>query len=292
MSTAGAPYEGLGEPIRGPRALTGDWSRFLHLTYNIARNQFKLRFFGSSLGYAWQLVRPLMLFGVLYVFFTQISHISVGQGKSGRYDGTQLLGCIVLFTFFAEATSGAVRSVLDSEGLVRKIAFPRMVIPASVVLLATFNLTLNLIVVFVFGLIEGVRPMLSWLELPLIVALLMVFATGLAMLLSAGFVYFRDLQPIWEVVLQVLFYASPVIIPLTLIQKNLSSTLLHVYMLNPLAVVLQQFRHAVVNPDAYGAGYWIGGTTRLLVPVGIVVAIFGLGLVVFNRVAPRVAEAL
>ena len=65
----------LGRPIRGPRALTGDWSRFWHLTYNIARNEFKLRFFGSVLGYLWQLMRPLLLFGVLYVFFTKIGKV-------------------------------------------------------------------------------------------------------------------------------------------------------------------------------------------------------------------------
>ena len=76
----------------------------------------------------------------------------------------------MLFTFFSEATGGAVSSVVDNEALVRKIQFPRMVIPLSIVLLALFNLGLNLVVVFVFALIGGVEPMLSWLELPLIVA--------------------------------------------------------------------------------------------------------------------------
>ena len=90
--------------------------------------------------------------------------------------------------------------------------------------------------------------MLSWLELPLILAMLALFAAGLAMLLSALFVYFRDFQPIWEVLLQVLFYASPVIIPLDHVQAKLSPTLFHIYMLNPLATVLQQFRHAMINP--------------------------------------------
>ena len=166
------PYESLGRPIRGPRALTDDWARFWHLTFNIARNEWKLRFFGSVLGYLWQLVRPLLLFGVLYVFFTMIADVGAGPARAIFY-GAQLLGSIVLFTFFAEATAGAVRSVVDNESLVRKIQFPRMVIPLSVVLLAMFNLALNLVVVFVFAL-SGVRPMLTWLELPLIVGLLAV----------------------------------------------------------------------------------------------------------------------
>ena len=132
MSVESVPYEALGRPIRGPRALTDDWGRFWHLTFNIAFTQWKLRFFGSALGYLWQLVRPLLLFTVLYVFFTQIGHVGIGVGPSGAFYGTQLLGSIVLYTFFAEATIGSVRSVLDNETLVRKIQFPRLVIPLSV----------------------------------------------------------------------------------------------------------------------------------------------------------------
>ncbi len=149
------PYEALGPPIGARSALTNDWARFWHLTFNIARTQWKLRFFGSVLGYFWQLVRPLLLFGVLYVFFTKIGHVGQGKdalsGEPNHFYGAQLLGSIVLFTFFAEATAGCVRSVVDNEALVRKIQFPRLVIPLSVVLLALFNLALNLIVVLIFA---------------------------------------------------------------------------------------------------------------------------------------------
>jgi ABC-2 type transport system permease protein len=189
--------EPLGQPIRGPRALSDSWTRFWHLAYNIARSEFKLKFFGSALGYLWQVVRPLLLFGVLYVFFVLVFHIDRAKGAAAHYYGAQLLGSIVLFTFFGEASSGAVRSVVDRENLVRKIHFPRLVIPLSIVLLASFNLALNLVVVLVFALAEGVRPMLTWLEAPLILAMLVVLCTGLAMLLSALFVDFRDIQPIW-----------------------------------------------------------------------------------------------
>jgi ABC-2 type transport system permease protein len=292
VSTPALVTEGLGRPIRGPRALTDDWGRFWHLTYNIARNEFKLRFFGSVLGYLWQLVRPLLFFAVLYVFFTQIADVTQGQGPSGRFYGAQLLASIVLFTFFQEATGGAVRSVVDRENLVRKIQFPRLVIPLSIVLLASFNLALNLVVVLVFALIEGVRPMLSWLELPLIVAMLVICSTGIAMLLSALFVKFRDILPIWEVVSQVIFYASPVIISLTAVKEKLSSTLFHLYMLNPLAGIFQQMRHAVVTHTTPSAAQALGGWAALLEPIAIVFAVFALGFWVFNRSAPHVAEDL
>jgi ABC-2 type transport system permease protein len=295
---AAAPFEGLGRPIKGPGALIRDWRRFWHLTYNIARNEFKLKFFGSALGYVWQVMKPLLLFGVLYVFFVVISHVGQGGKPSEKFYGVQLLGSIVLFTFFSEATLGAVRSVVDRENLVRKIQFPRLVIPLSVVLLSFFNLMMNLIVVLVFALISGVHPMLSWLELPLILVMLILFSTGLAMLLAAMFVRFRDIQPIWEVVSQIVFYGSPVIIPITTVREKLiipphdHQLLYHLYMLNPLVTVFQQFRHAMVTHGTPSAGQALGSWAGLLEPLGVVAAVFALGFWVFNRSAPFVAENL
>ncbi|HWW90955.1 MAG TPA: ABC transporter permease [Solirubrobacteraceae bacterium] len=280
-------YSDLGAPIRGPRALTDDRSRFWHLTYNIARNEFKLRFFGSALGYVWQLMRPLLLFGVLLFVFSHVAHVS-----NAPYYSVALLAGIVLFTFFGEATGGAVRSVVDRENLVRKIHFPRLVIPLSIVLLASFNLALNLIVVLIFALAEGVRPMMSWLEAPLILGMLIVYCAGLAMLLSALFVHFRDIQPIWEVVCQVLFYASGILIPVELLRARLSDTAFHLLMLNPLATIVEQFRHAMIDHSALSAGQALGGWWQLVEPIGIVVAIFAIGFWVFNRSAPLIAENL
>jgi ABC-2 type transport system permease protein len=294
------PYAGLGRPIKGPRALTNDWTRFWHLTYNIARNEFKLKFFGSVLGYIWQVMNPLLLFGVLYVFFVLIAKVGSKGKPDEQFYGVQLLGSIVLFTFFAEATAGAVRSVVDRENLVRKIQFPRMVIPLSIVLLAFFNLMLNLVVVLIFALISGVHPMLSWLELPLILIMLIVFATGMAMLLASLFVSLRDIQPIWEVFSQILFYGSPLIIPVVEVRKKLlyehpsplKTDLFHIYALNPLVAVFQQFRHAMITHATPSAGTTIGSWTGLLGPLAITVGVFALGFWVFNRTAPLVAENL
>jgi ABC-2 type transport system permease protein len=280
------------QSTHGPSALGNDFRRFWALTFTLARTEFKLRFYGSVLGYLWTLVRPLLLFGVLWVFFTQVGHVNNGKAPGERFYGAQLLGSIVLFTFFAEATGGAVRSVVDRENIVRKIHFPRLVIPISIVLLALFNLGLNLIVVAIFALSSGVHPMLSWAELPLILLALIVFATGVAMLLSALFVHFRDIQPIWEVISQVLFYASPVIISIQTVQAKLSHTLLHLYMFNPLAVIFQQFRHATITNATPSAGEVLGSWSSLFGALAIVVAIFAVGFAVFNRAAARIAENL
>jgi ABC-2 type transport system permease protein len=277
----------LGEAIKGPSALSGGWRRTLQLTVAIARNDFKLRFFGSALGYVWQLMRPLMLFSVLYVVFTQI--VPLG-GELENFPVALLLG-IVLFTFFAEATSGAVSCVVDRENLVRKIHFPRVVIPLAVVLTASFNLLLNLVVVVIFALANGVDPSLGWLGLPPLLILLALFATGMSMLLSALYVRYRDVQPIWDVVLQITFYGSLILVPYETIRDK-HEVLASGLVANPLAAVLQEARHLVVDPGYASAADAIGGGIRLIVPLGVAIGAFLLGLWVFNREAPRIAEEL
>jgi ABC-2 type transport system permease protein len=271
--------------ITGPSALSGSLPRFFHLTWTLAVQDFKLRFFGSMLGYLWQLMRPLMLFGVLYFVFTQAIRIGAGI----EYFAPTLLMNIVLFTFFGDATGGAVASVVERENLVRKVYFPRLVVPAAIVVTALFNLALNLLAVAIFVFASGVPVRLSWLMLPLLLVALVVFATGIAMLLSALYVRLRDVQPIWEVILQVLFYGTPIIYVIELVHVEWLQRLM---MMNPLGAILQQVRHTVIDPNAPSAAEAIGGTPYLLVPAGIVVGLFALGYWVFSREAPRIAEDL
>src|SRR3954454_7328944 len=275
----------LGAPIAGPSALGGSPRRFAYLALTLAATEFKLRFFGSALGYLWQLVRPLMLFGVLYVVFTQF----VKVGGPVAFYPVVLLANIVLFTFFQEGT-GAVGSMVDRESLVRKIHFPRMAIPVSVVLTAGFNLVLNLCVVMLFALASGVRPRWAWLQAPLLVLVLAALVLGLAMLLSALYVRYRDVKPIWEVVLQALFYATPVIYAVEAL--GVSTRVRELIMMNPIAAILEQFRHAVIDPGAPTAAEAAGGTLHLLVPLGVLLAAFVIGYRVFARAAPRIAEEL
>ena len=273
--------------MTGPAAISGDPRRFVALALTLAFTDFKLRFFGSVLGYFWTLVRPLMLFGVLYFVFSQI----VPLGANVSYYPLILLSGVVLYSYFAEATSASVRSVVERENLVRKIHFPRMVIPLSVTLTASFNLLLSLLVVFFFMAASGVEVRLTWLELPVLIVLLALFATGLAMLLSALFVSFRDVRPIWDVITQALFYATPVIYPIEQVAAR-NETLAQIAMCNPLAAIIQQFRYAMIDPNAQSAGEALGGAWMLLVPASVILAMFALGLWVFDHMAPRIADEL
>jgi ABC-2 type transport system permease protein len=276
----------LGEPIKGPSALGDSPQRLWHLTRTLAVSDFKLRFFGSVLGYLWQLMRPLLLFGVLYIVFTQIVRIG---GEVELYPVALLLG-IVLFTFFSEATGG-VSSLVDRESLIRKVDFPRLAVPLSTVLTALFNVALNLGAVLLFLMIAGGRVRLSWIEVPFLVLALAVLCAGLGMLLSALYVRYRDVKPIWEVALQILFYGSPIFYPIDAVIER-SEPAAKLMMLNPFAAILQQTRHALVAPSHPSVADVLGSNALVLVPVAIGVAVIGLGYVVFKRNAPRIAEQL
>ena len=280
----------LGRPIEGPSATGGDLDRLRHLTWTLATTDFKLKFFGSVLGYLWQIMRPLLLFSVLFLVFSVFLDLGAGLPY---YPAALLLG-IVLYTYFSESTSGSVRSLVTRETLVRKVQFPRLAVPLSVNLTALFNLALNLFPVLVFLLVLGGRPMWSWLQLPVLVVALGAFALGFSMLLSALFVRYRDVEPIWDVVLQATFYASPIIYPINQLLDNpqyhdLAQWLVR---LNPFATILQQARHAFISPEHMSAAQAVGGAPWLLVPAIITLVALIIGYRVFDRSAPRVAEEL
>lgn len=271
-------------PVSGPSSLGGGWRRSLELLYLIASTEFKRTYFGTGLGYLWTIARPLLLFGVLLAVFTQAFHVS----KAVPHYPVLLLFNIVLFTFFQEATGTAVPSIVSNEAIVRKTQFPRLVIPMAVVLTALFNLALNLVVVFAFILADGISPRWSWFGLVPVILMLIVITAALAMLLSSLFPRFRDLGIIWTVVAIALFYGTPVLYAL----DHVSHTLRTVVSLNPLADLLELARRWVIDPDAPGPATTAGGGLRLLIPIAIYLAVCFLGVWVFRRQAPRIAEEL
>jgi ABC-2 type transport system permease protein len=274
--------------VRGPSALGGGRRRFLDLLWLISVTEFKRTYFGTVFGYLWSLVRPLLLFGVLLFVFTKVLRV----GSDLPYYPVLLLLGIVLYTFFQEATTSAVTSVVAQEGVVRKTQFPRLVIPISTVLTAAFNLGLNLIVVLVFVLAWGVDPSWTWLLFPVAVAALAVLTATTSMMLSVLYVRFRDVAIIWTVVAQVLFYATPILYPLGPGGLENSATIEKLLMLNPLAVIFEQVRVWVLEPSAPTAAEVAGGAIHLLPAAAIYVALCAFGVWVFNREAPRIAEDL
>lgn len=273
--------------VNGPSALGGGSRRFADLLWLISVTEFKRVYFGTVLGYLWSLIRPLLLFGVLLLVFTQV--FRVGGDQVEHYAVYLLMG-IVLYTFFSEATSNAVTSVVSQEGVVRKTQFPRAVIPLATTLTSLFNLLLNLIIVLVFLLAFGVTPAWSWLLFPIALVFLFVGAAGSSMALSALYVRYRDTAIIWMVASQALLYLTPILYPVNSFGEETKE---HLLMWNPLSVIFEQVRvwvlHEPAAPTAVqAAGGWLG-----LIPAAIIYfGVCGFGVWYFSREAPRIAEAL
>jgi ABC-2 type transport system permease protein len=268
--------------VRGPSALGGGWRRGCELLYLLAATEFKRSYLGTALGYLWSLARPLLLFAVLLAVFTQAFDLG---DRVANYP-VLLLFNIVLFGFFQEATTQAVSSIVNQESVVRKTQFPRLVIPLAVVLTGAFNLGVNLVAVLIFLLAYGISPAWTWLLFPLILALLLVFTTAVAMILSALFPRFRDTAIIWSVAVTALFYATPVLYPLELVPEALREILA----VNPLSPLFELARKWVIDPDAPGPV--AAGSPLVLVPVLLFAAVCVLAVWIFNREAPRIAEQL
>ena len=271
--------------MRSQKHLLQHYRKSTILLRQLVITDFKLRYQGSVLGYAWSLLRPLLLFLILYLVF--VKGLRVGGGIP-NFPVYLLLG-IVMWNFFAEMTSQSLGSVVDRGDLIRKVRIPRWIIVISSSVSALINLGLNLLVVFVFMLFSHVDLMRSALWLPLILLQLYIFSLGMSFFLATAFVKYRDISYIWEVILQAGFYATPIIYPLTVITNTTFQKLI---ILNPVATAMQDARHAMVTTSAPTIHSVFGGDISRLIPYGFTVFIFIVGILYFKKEAKDFAENL
>lgn len=253
------------------------------LVSELVRTDFKLRYQGSALGYAWSLLRPLLLFIILYVVF--VKFLKVGNGVP--YYPVYLLLGVVIWNFFIEMTAQGLGSIVNRGDLIRKISIPRWIVVVSSSISALINFTLNLVVIAVFMAVGHVPLSIHILWLPVIFAEVYFFALGLAFFLSAAFVKFRDLSYIWEVVLQAGFYLVPILYPLSRI-PNL--TFQKLILLNPMAQAVQDARYYAVTNQTITAHQVFQGTWYRLIPYTIVLLVLAGGLYYFRKNARYFAE--
>lgn len=226
---------------------------------------FKLRYQGSILGYLWSLLRPLLLFLILYVVFTVFLPI----GKGVPHYPVYLFVGIVLWNYFSEVTSGSVGAIVGKGDLLRKINFPKYVIILAVSISALINLVFNSIVIVVFMILNHVTIGFSALLIAPLIIELFILSAGTGLLLSTLFVRFRDVSYIWEVILQAAFYATPILYALQRVPHQYSKWLI----LNPMAQIIQDSRHILVTPYSQTI-YQIYGGDILIWLIPIVVVIF------------------
>ena len=253
------------------------------LVAELVRTDFKLRYQGSVLGYAWSLLRPLLLFVILYIVF--VKFLKLGKGIE-HYPVYLLLG-IVMWNFFYELTSQGLGSVVGRGDLIRKIRIPRWIIVISSSISALINFGLNLIVIAIFMAINHVDLMRTILWLPLIFAEVYIFATGIAFFLSAAFVKFRDMGYIWEVILQAGFYVTPILYAL---QQIPNVTFQKLILLNPMAQTIQNARYAAITHQTIIPRHLFEGGWYQYIPFLIVIVVFIGGVAYFKKESKYFAE--
>lgn len=253
------------------------------LVSELVRTDFKLRYQGSVLGYAWSLLRPLLLFLILYVVF--VKFLKLGTGVP-HYPVYLLLG-IVIWNFFVEMTMQSLGSIVGRADLIRKIRIPRWTIVFSSSLSALINLLLNLIVVSVFMVINHVDLTQSSLLLPLILIEVYILALGLSLFLAAVYVKFRDMGYIWEVILQAGFYLTPIIYALSRITNVTFQKLI---LINPMAQAVQDARYVIVTTKTITGTQVFQGGWYQYIPFFIVILVFIGGLAYFRKESKYFAE--
>jgi ABC-2 type transport system permease protein len=264
-------------------------SRLLHqarVIRVIAGTDFKLKYAGSALGYVWSIAKPLALFSMIYAVFGHIFKL----GKISHYYPVSLLIGIIIFTFFGDGTSVGMWSLVSRESLLRKLSFPRLIIPVSATISAAITFGVNSVVIGVFIASNHLEPRLDWILVVPLLLELYVFILGIALILSPLFVRLRDISQVWELVLQLIFYASPIIYPIGFLPPFARK----IVFLNPLTQVLQDIRSLLIYPDLRPNRLTIadsfGTSAARLIPISIAILTLVVGLVFFRREEPWFAE--
>ncbi len=257
------------------------------LLSEMIRSDFKLRYQGSVLGYVWSLLKPMMLFVIMYIVFTQF--LRIGRGVP-NYPISLLLG-IVLWNFFNEATSSALKSVVGRGSLIRKINIPRYMIPIASISSAFINMLLNLVVVFVFVLFANNTPLSirTVIIFPLLLIELIIVSVSVGFFLSALYVKFRDIEHIWDVVKQALFYASAIIFPLSIISSETVKSLL---ILNPITQIIQDSRAVITHGDTLQISDLYSNPLVSLVPLALITVTLLISATYFRKNSKHFAEEI
>lgn len=248
---------------------------FRELVLRLAWSDFKLRYKSSALGFFWSLLEPMLMLLVLYVVFTNLMRIQVEH-----YQLFLLLG-IILWNFLDRGTSMSIWGIVGKPGLVQKVYFPRDIMVISTCITALMMTALEFIVFAIFLLIFRVVPAWTTIYFPLLLMFELMLIIGLSMALSAMNVYFRDVQFIWRVVLQVGFFATPVIYPITIFPEGVR----WIVMLNPMAQIITMMRDCILYGTAPGAMSL--GYVALSAMVSLLI-----GYLIFERLEPGFAEVI
>lgn len=297
--TAVTPQKGTGESVekatKGYAGISGSFkdrsSYALTVLRALVRTDFRLRYQGSFLGVLWSVLEPLLMFCVMYLVFARFLRMSDG---TPTYPVVLLLG-ICSWQFVTDSTNVGLRSVVDRGDLLRKIHFPNYIVVVSATVGALISYGINLIVVLLFALIDRVQFTWRVILLPINILELYAVTIGWTLVMATMYVYWRDIAHIWDVLQQLVFYAMPIIYPLTYVVQRGGwlARLARLELLNPFAQAIQDIRHNFIAPATQPtiwnqfSAWWIK-----LIPLVITAFILWLGIFVFRKYERHFAEVM
>lgn len=266
-----------------PSARRTPFAQQLRILRVIAGTEYKLKYAESALGYVWSIAKPLAMFAVLYTVFGRFLKVSTGFEHYPLY----LLIGLVVWIFFVDATGLAMTSLVARASMLRKLSFPHLVIPVSVTVSAAMTFVVNLVVIVVFVAFNHISPSLSWLWMPLLLVELVVFTLAVGLVLATAFVRLRDLAQLWELIIQLLFFGTPILYPVGFLPPWAKP----IAFASPVVQVMQDFRAIIVGgPQAVTAADVYGTAWGYAVPIGFGLVVLGFGLWIFQRESPWFAE--
>jgi lipopolysaccharide transport system permease protein len=248
---------------------------YKELIKNLVISDLKTKYSSSVLGFAWSMLNPLLMMLVLYFVFSNVFKMT--QEHFALY----LLIGITAWRFFAMGTSVAMSSIVGKASLVTKIFIPREILTLSTVLSALISSLLEFLVLIPLLVIFGVIPSLTIILFPLLHILFFPIIYGISLALASLYVYYRDMNQIWDVLIQIGFFLSPIVYPLSLIPENYR----FYYMLNPITRLIEMYR-----------GVLLYGRLPGLMDLGIVIfsgmVLLILGSLLFRKLSSRFAEEI
>ncbi|MDP2924102.1 MAG: ABC transporter permease [Candidatus Omnitrophota bacterium] len=240
---------------------------------NLVLRNLRVRYKGSILGFFWVLLNPLLTMLVLYVVFSQIMRIEIQQYP------LFLLSALLPWTFFSSSLTDAACSIIDNANLVKKVYFPREILPVSYVLSNFINLLFSLLALLFILLIFRIQALRFIYFLPLILIIHLIFTIGLALLLSCANVYFRDVSHILGIILMFWFYLTPVFYSIDMVPQNFRS----IYLLNPMVSIITMYRNVLFEGK-------IPGMINILIVMLVIIITLLFGYFVFKRYEPSFAK--
>jgi len=248
--------------------------QYRELIKNLTLVDLKNRYQNTSLGFFWSLLSPLLLAGVLYFFFRHLF------GREENFAINLLVG-LMAWRFFANGTSSSLGAIVGKSSLVTRVYIPRQILVLSTTLTNLISSLLEFIVLLpIIFILLGHLPV-TVLLFPLIHLICFWFIYGAGLLLSSLYVYFRDLNYIWDVLVNILFFCTPIFYPLSVVPDYL----LPYYLLNPVTQFMGMYREVMVAGN-------LPSLFSIVVVIGFAIAAFLVGSLVFSKLQRRFAEEM